>query len=140
MLKIKSTIWDWVLGKSDKQKPVIAPGHKGLGLGLSSQPMQLASGRILNRQKIYSQEIEEFVYEGRILFVHSSNVASAQYFPEDEKLQIEYLSGGVWLYGQVTISEAVHFAQAPSKGKWLWQHVRIQGTKTGHKKPATKIR
>ena len=116
------------------EAPKITPGHRGVALGLGTKPNEI------NRRTIESGEISEFVYEGQPLFVHSSNVAMAQYFKESKQIMVEYLDGEAWMFGNFSEQEAIAFAQAQSKGVFVWDVIRIRGTKHGHKKPATKLR
>jgi hypothetical protein len=112
-------------------------GHRGIGIGeskhTSPSPVVLDSGRILNRQSVGSDEVYEFLMEGAPLFVHSSNVAMAQYYPEDEKLQIEFLNGSAYLYSPVSMELAQKFAEAHSKGIWVWSNLRVRGEDGDHK-------
>ena len=85
-------------------------------------------------------DIEGFLYEGKPLFVYSSNVASATYYPTDSKMAVGFLGGGMYLYSNVTMEEAYQFTQAQSKGRWVWDYLRVRGSRTAHRKPFTKIR
>lgn len=76
--------------------------------------------------------VEAFVHGGQPLFVHSSNVAMIQYHEEANKLMVEFLSGGKYLYSNVSPEEALLFAQAQSKGKWVHSHLK-------NKKPFQKL-
>lgn len=125
-------------------------GHRGIAVGLGKKPVKLPSGRVLNRQTISDDEVEAFVYDQELLFVHSSNVGAVQYFPEVEKMMVEFLGSGMkgksggktsaYLYSNVTIDEAISLAQAQSKGIWIWDNFRVRGSKTAHKKPYIKLR
>jgi len=130
--KIASRIRDIVRRKPTP--PTILPGNRGYAIGLG------ATADEVNRRAVGSDEIKDFVYNGEILIVHSSNVSSAVYSLADKKLIIEYHSGDVWSYGNINEQEAIGFAQAQSKGGFIWQHIRVRGSKTQHKKPAVKIR
>jgi KTSC domain len=85
-------------------------------------------------------KVDEFLYFGEFLFVQSSNVAVAQYFPEDQKLMVEFLNGSAYLYSGVGVEEARDFAEAPSKGEWIWDHLRKRGSKWAHRKAYLRVR
>lgn len=114
--------------------PTLAPGHRGIALGHGSKPTDL------NRRVIASGEVAEFVYEGQPLFVNSSNVAMAQYHKDASKMMVEFLDGSAYLYSNISEAEAISFAQAQSKGIWVWSTLRVRGSKTAHRKPYQKIR
>jgi hypothetical protein len=81
----------------------------------------------------------EFLSEGKwVYFGAASNprgVDLAQYLYESETLYIQYKNGAVYSYKNVTYREALDFAQAGSKGEWVWSNLRIRGSKYGHRKP-----
>ena len=113
-------------------------GHRGIATGKGPVPATLPT----NRATIPASEVEDFVYGGQPLFVNSSNVAMAQYFPTDRKLMIEYLGGSAYLYSDVTAAEAISLAVAQSKGIWVWTYIRVRGKGNSHKsrKPFVRIR
>lgn len=84
-------------------------------------------------------DIDEFVHWGKKLFVTSSNVQAAQYDQSELTLLVWFLDGSLYQYSGVTPHEAISFATAPSKGLWVWQTLRISGTKDGHRKPYIRI-
>lgn len=90
--------------------------------------------------------VEAFVYNQHIIYVTSSNVSSAQYFLEEQRLLLEFLPKGggrrtsAYLYSGADINLAIAFAQAPSKGEFVWDRIRIRGTINGHRLPFLKIR
>lgn len=84
-------------------------------------------------------EVEGFLHNGEMLFVHSSNVAAAQYYPEEQKMMIEFLDGGKYLYSNISEQEALTFAQAPSKGRWCHTTLGHPNTSVGVRKPYTRI-
>lgn len=81
-----------------------------------------------------------FIYERQTLSIRSSNVNSARYFYETKQLQITYHNGQSWVYSQIDPREALDFAQAGSKGSWVWANLRSRGTKHGQQKPAQRLR
>lgn len=131
-------LFDRLRGRGEPKKPEIPStgGHRGIATGKGTAPTKIPT----NRATIPSSEVSDFVEGGQPLFVNSSNVAMAQFYPEENKMMIEYLSGGAYLYDNVTRGEAISFAQAQSKGIWVWDFLRVRGSKIAHKKPFSKIR
>jgi hypothetical protein len=116
-------------------------GHRGIAAGsLAPGQQDLSAENLAKWRNLHGDAVAGFVFEGEPLFVHSSNVAMAQYHLAEGKIMIEYLNGEAWLYGSVSASEALDFAKAQSKGGWLWDNVRVRGTKHDHKKPATQVK
>lgn len=115
-------------------------GHRGMAFGRVGKGKENVSEE--NRKKwerLQDREAADFVYNGSILYVHSSNVAAAQYTIESNQLILSFLNGSVYVYGDVSEDEAISFAQSMSKGSWVWQNLRVLGSKTAHKKPFHKI-
>jgi hypothetical protein len=85
--------------------------------------------------------IESFIHRGEIMYVYhlSSNVGSIQYSKEDEQMTIQYKWGGVYLYNNISPTEAYSMVVAASKGIWVWDNLRVRGTKKGHKKPYRRL-
>lgn len=75
----------------------------------------------------------EFLGTGRVWPVSSSNVATLQYDPEHELLTVGYGNGDRWEYGPVSRGQAEDLALVPSKGTWLWDHVRVRGKGNRHR-------
>lgn len=65
----------------------------------------------------------------------SSNVASAKYAKDIGELQLGYKNGGKYRYHDVSPNEAKSFYNAGSKGKWVWDKLRVRGTVFGYRKP-----
>ena len=136
--------------KVDPKERARVRGHGGVAAG-SLKPAadfaetgriesDVSSENIAKWRTLGSDEVYGFVWEGDLLPVHSSNVAAAQYFPEDRKMMVEYLGGSAYLYSSISVDEAIDFAKAQSKGGWIWSVLRVRGSKTRHRKPFTKIR
>ena len=53
--------------------------------------------------------------------VSSTNVKSAGYDPASKTLSVEFHSGGIYNYHNVSTSQALQFAQAKSKGSFIEQ-------------------
>lgn len=71
----------------------------------------------------------------------SSNVVSFQYFNQEHRLIVGYKGRrppsevGYYEYLGVTEDEAKQAFMAMSKGGWVWDVLRVRGTRCGHKKP-----
>jgi hypothetical protein len=83
--------------------------------------------------------LPQFVMKGKWLKVNSSNVDSAHFDAPRGILTILYRNGSYYQYFGVTPDEALDFAAAPSKGQWIWDNLRVRGTKTGYQKEYVKI-
>ncbi len=97
---------------------------------------------------ITGDEIQDFLENEALLFVTSTNVAAAQFFPDANKLMVEYLNGSAYLYEDISPNEAEAFARAPSKGEFVIDHLigreNLQGHAHWHggpsRKPVKKLR
>lgn len=107
-------------------------GHRGVATGLPTD-----TGKW---ETISAEEVEAYVYKGAALPVHSSNVEHIQYDINKKVLIVSFHGGGQYSYQQVSEQEAINFAQAFSKGKFIWDTFRVRGSRTAHKKPYSKIR
>ena len=81
---------------------------------------------------------------GHWLPVTSSNVASIRYLGDENALEVEFHGGrpeepGFYRYDQIPPAMARDFAKAASFGRWVWDNLRVRGTRYGHKKPYTFI-
>lgn len=90
------------------------------------------------------EEVTDFLL-GELLFVSSSNVAAAQYHPATGQLMVEFLAkartpASAYLYDNVSEAEAENLARAGSKGGWIWDHLRVRGSATAHRKPFRQLR
>lgn len=72
-------------------------------------------------------EVDAFLHFGQWMPVESSNVAEIHYDGDLSELQIKYKNGGIYTYQDVSIREAESFAKAMSKGKWVWDRLRVRG-------------
>lgn len=113
-------------------------GHRGVAAGNLQHP-DVTPENLARRQMLTQGDAEDFL-NGQPLFVHSSNVAMVQYHAADNKMMVEYKDGSAWLYSPVTLEEAKSFLRRQSKGAWVWDNLRVRGTKHGHKKNAVRIR
>jgi KTSC domain len=83
-------------------------------------------------------DLDGFLHWGQEVAVSSSNVSSARYHRDTLSLVITYLSGDTWVYDPVSPAEAEAFLLAPSKGRWLWDHVKVRGSRHAHQKNAAR--
>ena len=67
-----------------------------------------------------------------------SRVRLAQYHADS--LMLEYEGGSAYLYSPVTEAAAVSLYNADSWGEWCWTHLRIRGSKDGHRVNVKKLR
>mgnify|MGYP001615593602 FL=1 len=123
-------------------KPYIGAGHRGVAAGsLERRAREGFTQAEINKFKPISEDYaSDFVYEGAVLFVHSTNVSASQYWINDKKMMVEYKNGSAYLYYNVSEQEAISFVRAMSKGGWGWTHLRVRGSKTRHRKPYVRIK
>lgn len=86
------------------------------------------------------KEVQAFIYDANVTYVGSSNVVAGRYFLDSEKLVIEFNTGGIYLYSSISEEDARVFLRRKSKGGFVWDYLRIRGTKLGHKKPYIRLR
>lgn len=72
---------------------------------------------------------DSFVPLNTWISVDSSNVEKVFYDPEKETLAVQFKAKGKqrarrYLYSGVPMRVFVDFVQAPSKGKFVWKHIR----------------
>ncbi len=135
---------DWLFGRKPPKVPRIpesemAGGHRGVAMGSRAAPDRSA-GNVANWEQLTGHEVENFAYSQVKLRLHSSNAAWAQYNHHDKELDVGFNNGGVYRYSNVDVREAIAFIKAASKGSWLWDNIRVRGSRTGHKKPYRKLR
>lgn len=54
----------------------------------------------------------------------SSNISSAGHDPDKKILEVEFLNGDIYQYSPITSEGFQLFMNAPSKGKFIWNHIR----------------
>lgn len=88
---------------------------------------------------ILDTEENRFLALGERVYVDSSNVAWIQYLAAfegtPEHLYVGYKDGSTYMYSEITPEMAIAFLNAPSKGSWVWNNLRIRGTVFGWQKP-----
>jgi len=124
--------------KVRKSRESLGGGHRGVAIGSRAAPNYSAEN-VAKWVALPGDQVEKFVYEAEPFFVHSTNVQMMQYFIEDQSLLVEFRDGTAYKYENVTEDEAIQAAKAPSKGFFVWDNLRIRGTKLGHKKPYKKV-
>ena len=82
----------------------------------------------------------DFLTMGRWLSVTSTNVAAIAFDLKKQTLYVQFHPGSKdpnprYWYTPINAAQAGQFAVAPSKGGWVWDHLRVRGTKYGHKVP-----
>lgn len=140
-------------GKAPKPAPpnTKVVGHRGIAAGSLKRRQKLAqqfyqgsgiapytAAEVAKWRNLGGETVQGFLEDEEPLFVHSSNVIMAQYFGVVSKMLVEFRSGASYLYSNVSLSEALSFAQAQSKGGWIWDNLRVRGSKTQHRKPYVK--
>ena len=115
-------------------------GHRGIAAGsLKEGEIDLSPENLAKRRLLVKEDAIGFL-EGEILFVHSTNVAAAQFFPLENKMMVEFKNGSAYLYSPVSEEEAIEFLHSGSKGSYIWRVFRVRGSKTAHKKNYVKLR
>jgi hypothetical protein len=80
-----------------------------------------------------SQEAQDWAFSGEFFSdFESSNVRAISYDHADRVLAVEYDGGRRQYYSPVTLAQAMELYEAPSKGIWLWDNIRVRGTVSGH--------
>jgi len=86
------------------------------------------------------------IVTGEMVEVRSSNVHSVGYDADQHILYVRFwvetvrkgelvrFPGSLYGYRDVWPEEFLHLLDAPSKGNWVWDHLRERGTVSGHKK------
>jgi len=140
--KLKDRLRNLFGGKKPTAPRLTAPAPRGMAIGSTKNPdlTSFLERSEAGHAEIPVDEVQDFLTGGQPLFVHSTNVAMAQYFPEDQKMMIEYKNGAAYLYSSISESDAKSFAYAPSKGSWVWSTLRSRGSKTAHKRPYVRLR
>lgn len=130
----------WFRGKP-APRPKVGRGHRGVAAGSIAKPdleayaERLASGK----EEVSEGEVEDFLYNEIPMPVNSTNVSNVTYYPKEGKMLVQFIRGGKYMYSQISEQEALSFAQAHSKGGWVWTYLRVRGSKTAHRKPFTKL-
>lgn len=129
---------EWLTGRTPRAPKIqrlpeseMAGGHRGVAMGSFAAPDRSAEN-VEQWQQLTGHEVENFLYAGIKLRMHSSNVAWASYNPHSNQLHVGFKDGSEYQYDQISPREAVSFAQAYSKGTWV--HDRLIGRGNSGKK------
>lgn len=129
-------LYDWLFGVGHNRKVPTAnpiPGTAGIPQGTHPSRSEIAE------RVVTGEEAAEFLRGETVLFVHSSNVESLAYKPGEQKLLVSYLSGGTYEYSNISTQEAQQFLTSGSKGRAVWDFLRVRGSRTAHRKPYRKL-
>jgi len=84
--------------------------------------------RALMRVGSWQKMALELIYPDFYIPVDSSNVQEFGYVPEDQTLFVRFLDKGrgaaLYVYYEVEPDIYADFMAAPSKGKFIWSHLR----------------
>ena len=64
----------------------------------------------------------------------STNCVGGRYFPETLYMELEFKDGTFYGYFNIGPEEAASMYHATSHGVWVWDSLRIRGTKLGYRK------
>ena len=145
-----ASIWQQILNRIRKpsppkltreKPPELVGGHRGTALESLANP-DLSEENKQKWEHVTDREFHDFIYNGKPVYVHSSNVVACQYFLEAKQMAVVYGKAGdssTYLYDNVSKEEAILFMKAPSKGIFVWTFLRVRGSKTAHHKPYRKF-
>ena len=117
-----------------KPGPDITLGQLGAAPGDRNKP-DYSDENKQKWQPLSPGAVTDFVYNGEVLYFHSTNVAWASYRVDTRELLVGYKKGRVYEYSNVNENEALMLAYAFSKGGFVWDHLRVRGTRFGFRKP-----
>lgn len=87
------------------------------------------------RQQLQDSPVYRFVYLGEgVDTLSSSNVAHIQYKIDESLLVVRFKDGAVYGYKPIFPQEAKSLFESRSKGTWVWDNLRVRGTRLGHRK------
>lgn len=109
------------------------PEAKGSSPDGASKPLTADEERAVAE----GREPDEFgrFMNGEWVGFSSSNVEAGVYYPDSMRLELQFRDGTYYAYYSVSAEEASSLYRAPSKGIWVWDVLRIRGTKLGFRKP-----
>ena len=146
--KIVSKVGEFFRQKPEKPARLAdlqVPAHRGAALG-SSVPEEMDISEANQREWLHlsSEAVYHFLHDEAILYVHSTNVLWAKYQKDQQWLTLAYKDKrgrpkGIYRYSPISGDEAQEFLTYLSKGIFVWDKLRVRGTKTGHQKKAIKL-
>mgnify|MGYP001586946432 CR=1 FL=1 len=77
-------------------------GHRGIAIGSNVEGQRDLSAENIAKWRGLSKEAAEGFMNGEVIFVHSTNVAAGQYFPDSEKMMLEFNNGSAYLYNNIS--------------------------------------
>ena len=115
----------------------------GAGVSMVSEtgePLRIVKLPVKGRNQQFP--VDHPIVTGQMVPVKSSNVHSYSYDFAVRVLYVRYLQGKgrhkskgpLYAYSSVMPDLFLEMYKAPSKGKWIWDALRIRGTISGHKK------
>jgi hypothetical protein len=66
----------------------------------------------------------------------SPQLELVRYLADEQKLFIQYPGGVVWSYDPYTEAEVRAFAAGGFRMTWVWDHVKVRGTRDRHQRNA----
>lgn len=87
-----------------------------------------------------AQNEHEWLHSGKWIKANSSNPSDPyseelRWDNEAELLYVRHPNGRVWKYGPVTKNMAEELIFSPSPGGWIWDHIRVRGSRSAHQVP-----
>lgn len=104
------------------------------------RPQDFSKENVEKWKTIEPDDVTKFIYKGYWLPFHSTNVRAVKYDIDSQKMFIEFKGkGGPYEYDGISKEKAMTFLQAGSKGGWVWDNLRVRGSKTKHQVPYRKV-
>lgn len=152
--KIRSLIKNPFKSGKKPQSPRVPGGHpgplrsvlQGIDYGIERR-QQVDDASILLEGILSDDDIVELLEDkvppeltddfmnGKLMWVISSNVAAGRYIKDQAKLVVQFRNGATYSYFGISPALAQSFADADSFGVWIWDNLRVRGTKYGHQVP-----
>jgi hypothetical protein len=101
-------------------------GHGGGAVADRDNP-DFSDKNVSQWESLTQDEHDRFLYFNEPLFVHSTFIMMAQYFPDRNLMYFTFQDGGEGSFGNFSAKEAEEFLYAISKGIWVWDHCLVRG-------------
>ncbi len=110
--------------------------RKNAYLNLKDREAALAREQAEREEKMRQADpVYRFVHDGEVkTWPQSSNVHSCWYEIRQQQLFVQFHDGSLYRYESVTVGEAQAFVLSTSAGTFVWDNLRIRGTKLGARK------